>query len=341
MTDWGDPAGRKRTEAAGVLSVLAHVALIVTLMTLPPGLLDSKPPKKAEAPRVITPLIEPPTEMTQKAPNKGKVNKEFDAAELKPRPQIQVPAGPISTTRPRALQPAPVPLPPAAAQKPVTIPDAPKVETAANPVPQNPLAQAPPLAPPPPPQIQAEEKIKSPFESPNSQPLPNAGGRGRIPLPDPSVANAIRQNIQQQGGSGGLMVGDQGAAGPGGYGPGINLPPSPGVQGSSLELKSDAMGVDFRPYLIQILTAVRRNWMAVMPESVKLGQRGKVAVLFSIDRHGTVTKANYAQQSGARALDQAAIAAISASNPFPPLPTDFKGDRIVLQLNFAYNMPKQ
>jgi TonB family protein len=340
LTEWGDPAGRSRTREAAVLSVLAHVAVIVTLFTAPPGLMESRPPQKTAA-RVITPLIEPLTELTQKAPNKGKVSKDFDASELRPRPQIQVPQGQISTTRPRAAQPSPVPLPPAAAPRPAapSLPEAPKVETATNPAPQNPLMQPPPVAPPPP-QIQAEEKPKLPFESPQSQPIPGSG-RGRVAPPDTSVANAIRQTIQQQGGTGGLMVGDPGTTGPGGYGPGINLPPSPGVQGSSLELKSDAMGVDFRPYLIQILAAVRRNWMAVMPESVKLGQRGKVAVLFSIDRRGTVQRANYAQQSGARALDQAAIAAISASNPFPPLPGEFKGDRIVLQFNFAYNMPKQ
>ena len=40
------------------------------------------------------------------------------------------------------------------------------------------------------------------------------------------------------------------------------------------------MGVDFRPYLTQILATIRRNWYAVMPESVKLGRRGKVGLLF-------------------------------------------------------------
>ena len=49
----------------------------------------------------------------------------------------------------------------------------------------------------------------------------------------------------------------------------------------------------------------------------------------------------YAQNSGSPALDNAAVAGISASNPFPPLPTEFKGERIVLQLNFAYNMPRR
>ena len=71
------------------------------------------------------------------------------------------------------------------------------------------------------------------------------------------------------------------------------------------------------------------------------GRRGKVGLTFSISRVGRVDKMVYAFQSGSDPLDRAAIAAISASNPFPPLPGQFKGDRIVLQLNFAYNMPKQ
>jgi outer membrane biosynthesis protein TonB len=54
-----------------------------------------------------------------------------------------------------------------------------------------------------------------------------------------------------------------------------------------------------------------------------------------------VLKLVYAEQSGSRPLDEAAVAGISASNPFPPLPTEFKGERIVVQLNFAYNMPRR
>ena len=29
------------------------------------------------------------------------------------------------------------------------------------------------------------------------------------------------------------------------------------------------------------------------------------------------------------------------SQPFPPLPPEFKGAKIVVQFNFAYNTPKQ
>ena len=66
-----------------------------------------------------------------------------------------------------------------------------------------------------------------------------------------------------------------------------------------------------------------------------------MAIQFSISQDGNVPKLVIASASGTEALDRAAVAGISASNPFPPLPTEFKGDRIVLQFNFAYNMPRQ
>jgi outer membrane biosynthesis protein TonB len=42
--------------------------------------------------------------------------------------------------------------------------------------------------------------------------------------------------------------------------------------------------------------------------------------------------------SGTEALDRAAVAGVSASNPFPPLPGEFKGDQIRVQLVFFYNV---
>ena len=119
----------------------------------------------------------------------------------------------------------------------------------------------------------------------------------------------------------------------------MNMPPAPGKMGSSLQLKSDPQGVDFRPYLMKVLVAVRRNWFAIYPESAKLGSRGRVTLEFSIDRSGGIPKLRISSPSGVQALDRAAVAAMSASTPLPSLPTEFHGDRIILQMVFAYNMP--
>jgi TonB family protein len=191
------------------------------------------------------------------------------------------------------------------------------------------------LPQPPPPQIQPVETPKLAFETPSLPPSPLPPGQGRVPVPDTSVSGAIRQ-AARSGSAGGLVVGDFGASGPG-----INLPPSPGSQGSNMQLLTDPQGVDFRPYLVRILASVKQHWLSVMPESVKLGRRGRVAIQFSISRDGGVPKLVIAEASGENALDRAAVAGISASVPFPPLPSEFKGDRIVLQMNFAYNMPRQ
>jgi TonB family protein len=105
-----------------------------------------------------------------------------------------------------------------------------------------------------------------------------------------------------------------------------------------MELLSDPLGVDFTSYLIRVLAAVRRNWYAVIPESAKLGRGGKVVIQFAIAKDGNVPKLVIAIPSGADPLDRAAVAAISATNPFPPLPAEFKGNLIRLQFAFQYNV---
>ena len=327
LTDWSEPGASPRKRIALAGTVLFHVVLVGGLTLAPPGFL-TPPPRVAEIFH-ITPLVEPPlTELTQKAPNKGKVTKEFVAPDVAPRPRIQIPAGSASTTRPQAPRPAMIPAPPTP-KSATPLPEPPKLEAA---------AEAPKPMPVPPPQIRAEEQPKLAFEPPSSQAQPAPLGQSRVPAPNTSVANAITQTLHGAGG-GGVMVGDMGS-GTGGAGAGINLPPSPGSSGSSLQLLSDPQGVDFRPYLIQILAAVKLHWLAVLPESVRMGRRGAVAIQFSVSRDGNVPKLVIAASSGADALDRAAIAGISASVPFPPLPRAFKGDLIKLQFNFAYNMPK-
>jgi TonB family protein len=335
LTAWGATGDRRRERKAGIASLVVHVAVIATIALLPSSVLES--PRQVA--RHITPLTAPLTEPTQTTPNKGKISKEFDAEEMTPRPRIQVPPSPPSTSRPAAPMPSlPTPAPTPRPTPQPSLPEPPKVEAALREPPKLDAGSSP-LPPPTVPQIQAQEtKPKIAFENPASQvPAPPAP-TGRVAVPNASVAEAVR-GLVRGGSSGGLVIGDSGA-GIGGIGEGINLPPSPGRQGSSLELLSDPMGVDFRPYLMQILSAVRRNWWAVMPEAARLGRRGRVTIQFAVARDGSVPKLRITGNSGTDALDRAAVAGISASNPFPPLPREFKGDQIRLQFNFAYNMQR-
>jgi TonB family protein len=338
LTRWGTEDARARQGEAAIGSVAAHIALVILLLALPSGVFE--PPKRTEVVRKVTPLIAPPFELTQPTPNKGPISKSVNMESLLPRPNIQLPRSAPSTTRPAAQKPGkPFVAPPQPVPAPMPAPqiaEPPKIETAMN---SDALTKGPigaPQAPPAPPQIQAEEKPKLAFETPGAATPAPRQGTGRLPVPSASVNEAIR--AMPRGGAGGVTVGDEGT-GPGGLGPGINMPPSPGKSGSNLELRSDPQGVDFRPYMLKVLAAVRRNWFAIYPESAKLGSRGRVALLFSIDRSGNVPRLAVDSPSGVQALDRAAVAAVSASQAFPTLPAEFRGNQIVLRMVFAYNMP--
>ncbi|MCS6951538.1 MAG: TonB family protein [Bryobacterales bacterium] len=315
-----------RARLAGILSLVLHAAGIAALLSLPIGSFTPRQATQILAQlREPIKLVAPPKELTQTAPNRGRVGKEFQLEDLLPRPRLFQPPSP-STTRPAAPVPAPValPEPPRLELPQVGLGDLPLVAQGAKPL--------------PPPQIQPEEKPKLAFETPGS---PRGAPQGVSPLgslrpPGSSVAELGRE-LARGGLGGGLVVGDLGE-GVGGLGEMLNLPPSPGYAGSALELLSDPQGVDFRPYLIQILSAVRRNWYAVMPESAKLGRRGRTVIQFAINRDGTVPKLVIAVPSGTEALDRAAVAGISASHPFPPLPREYQGQQIRLQFVFLYNM---
>jgi TonB family protein len=316
--------------AAVIGTLIFHVILILLLPYAPLGDSQHLEPERVLV-RRVTPLVDPPTRLTQKDPSK-EVSKELKLEAIAPKPAVKNPS-PAPASR-RTFSPPPVQI----AQ--TTPPPQPVVQAAPEPPKLEAPKEAPKLlpalttqvAPPPPP-----EKPKLAFQTPTAPAAPT--GPVNPKFAPPSVSQAV-QNLAHGEGSGGLSVGDA-MADMNGSGPGLNLPPSQGGKGSNLMLKSDPMGVDFKPYLIQVLAIVRRNWLAIYPEAARLGTRGKVAVEFSIGTNGKIQKIVYSTQSGSRPLDEAAVAALSASNPLPSLPLEFKGQRIVLQFSFAYNMPNR
>jgi protein TonB len=174
-----------------------------------------------------------------------------------------------------------------------------------------------------PPRIEPVERPKLVLEDipgpPQIQP-----GQGR-PLPKATAEEAIRGAMNGGNGPGGL---------------GLNLPSSADLLPNSIQLLSDPMGVDFRPYLAQVTAVVKQYWLRIYPAAARQGRSGRVEIQFSVDRFGTVPKLVIASGSGANALDQAAVAAVADAVPFPSLPKAYKADTIVLQLNFIYNQPK-
>jgi TonB family protein len=113
-----------------------------------------------------------------------------------------------------------------------------------------------------------------------------------------------------------------------------------GRQLGALDILSDTQGVDFGPYLARILHDVKENWDRLVPESARMGKKGKLAIEFAITKDGQVAGMKLVASSGDVALDRAAWGGITGSNPFPPLPNDFGGPYLSLRFRFYYNPDK-
>jgi hypothetical protein len=107
-----------------------------------------------------------------------------------------------------------------------------------------------------------------------------------------------------------------------------------------VEVLTDLQGVDFNDYLHRVYITVDRNWRAVMPASVDLGDQGVVSLQFKIMRNGGVPDGEpvTVYGSGKEPLDRAAISSIRGSNPFEPLPSAFSGPYIELRFTYYYNL---
>lgn len=106
-----------------------------------------------------------------------------------------------------------------------------------------------------------------------------------------------------------------------------------------MEVLTDTQGVDFGPYLAQVLQIVKRNWYGNIPQVAEspLYKRGKVSIEFSIDKNGQIEGLHIVRGSGDTALDRGAYGGITLSEPFPPLPKEFGGSYLGLRFIFFYN----
>ena len=323
LREWREPVSTRRILRDALGSLAVHAVIITVVLAAP----DVKLPVQ-EAPSVevaikrATPLYLPRVyEPTQKDANKGKVTRGLDLRSAT--------EGQPSASR-RFRPPALVPGLPAPAGAPSLEP--PRIEVASG----APLAPttgigAPSAGPPPPP-----ERPKLALEN-------VTGGTSTKPNPNPSVKLELPKSVPdpsrlapRPAGGAGVSVGDIGEAAPALTG--VTPAPVPCQECSTLQLLSDPQNVDFKPYLQQVLALVKRNWLSVIPESARLGRRGVVLLQFSIDRRGLVPKVVIATPSGVEAFDRAAVAGLSMSNPLPPLPSDYKGDQVRLQMAFSYNV---
>jgi TonB family protein len=181
-----------------------------------------------------------------------------------------------------------------------------------------------PEPPKPAPAPKLEEKTEEPQQlarntNPNALRLPGPTDPGRM----------IQQSIEESQRR--YRPGDRtGIQGP--------MTEDPNFSTEEPTILSDTRGYDFGPYMNQVVNRVRVNWYSLIPEIARLGKKGRVVIIFTITQSGAVTDLRMVATSGTDPLDRAAQGSITASNPFPRLPSNFEGNHIVLQFTFLYNL---
>jgi TonB family protein len=150
-----------------------------------------------------------------------------------------------------------------------------------------------------------------------------------------SAGSSIAEAARATAGSRGV-----GSGAGGDYGTGLSRPGSSAQ--SNLDILSDTQGVDFGPYLERVLHTVRINWYNLIPEVARppMMKRGKVSIEFAIQSNGQIAGMRLVGGSTDISLDRAAWGGITASNPFPPLPSEFHGSYLALRFHFYYNPAK-
>lgn len=114
--------------------------------------------------------------------------------------------------------------------------------------------------------------------------------------------------------------------------------PTAGLSTPTGSLSFDTKGFDWGDYSRRIYWIIWSNWHDRMPPAIQTGLKGSVTVHFVIEKDGTLTGIQILTESGVPAYDSAAVLALEASNPLPPLPKNFPDDKEGVTGRFLYNM---
>jgi outer membrane biosynthesis protein TonB len=293
------------------MRLLLAYSLLITLILLQSKLFPPHEPTQDDmelARRQMVTLLPPGT---------------LEALKPSPRPAAPPPRVHVDPRVLREVAPPVIPNPVPAPQ-----PERPVKELPSAPVPKQNVV---------PPDTQQPLKLDTPkpalrLEAPDT-PQPNA----KLQLPtDHSPGQSLQDILKGTRPSGPRPIGGGGQL-PGGGG---RSGGGSGTAYGGIEMLTPTEGVDFQSYLQRVYVTVKRNWFSVMPGSVELGEKGIVYLTFRINRDGSVPSDEpiIERNSGKEPLDRAAFSSVRASNPFEPLPSQFKGPYIELRYRYYYNI---
>jgi TonB family protein len=94
---------------------------------------------------------------------------------------------------------------------------------------------------------------------------------------------------------------------------------------------------DWGDYAQSMVSKIRVNWYANMPQIIRTGMQGVVTIRFTIHRDGRITDVTILDSSTVPPYDFAARKAIELSSPLNPLPKDFPNPTERVTAMFFYN----
>jgi len=302
--------GKAKWQLIVRISSFAFHTLLITLILLQAKLFPSHgpTPEQMEIARRMMTVLLPPGALDSLKPS---------TRPAQPPPRVHV--------DPRVLRKIAPPIEPAPAPQP----ERPVKELPNAPVPQPNVAQTVPQTDAPTPRSPLKLEMPETPQPRKGLMLPKESSPGQ------SIQDSLRAAARSSGprpiAGGGQLPGGGTGGGGGGH----------GTAYGGIEMLTPDEGVDFSNYLNRVYVTVKRNWFAVMPGSVELGEKGIVVLTFKIMRDGSVPSAEPVIQrnSGKEPLDRAAYSSVRASNPFEPLPPQFSGPYIELRYTYLYNIP--
>ena len=125
-----------------------------------------------------------------------------------------------------------------------------------------------------------------------------------------------------------------------GGGDGLDLGQLSGEKGFAEQgpISFETSWYDWGEYAQSMVSRIRVNWYANMPQIIRTGLKGKVTIRFTIQRDGRITDIEILESSSVPPYDYAAKKAIELSSPLNPLPKDFPKPSERVTCIFFYNM---
>jgi TonB family protein len=103
-------------------------------------------------------------------------------------------------------------------------------------------------------------------------------------------------------------------------------------------LSFETQWYDWGNYAQSMVSKIRGNWYANMPQIIRTGLKGVVTIRFAIHRDGRISDITILHTSKVPPYDDAARKAIELSSPLKALPADFPHPREQVTVMFYYNM---